>query len=383
MANNVFKNNTTITSIEIVARSVDFSIGDFAFYGCTKLTTVTFPANVTSIGKGIFAYCNKLTTINFVGNDKYEVANGSIVDKNYDGNGNKAVIAGTNTSRIPTDVKIVASYAFYRLTVKTALVFNDTYGTSVETIEDNAFYGCTAIQTLEITKNIEYIGQYAFANMVNLKTLTFATDGTEDLTIDSYAFYNCYSLKSLTVPARLTELAPYAFASCYNITSISANDGGTYLTTTTLGDHKALLKKNAEGDYYTLVLGCSETVWYNDVDIIGEGAFYLMTSSTSKIKLTFRNSLREIGDYAFYGCTFQSTSPNTNLVTTIGAYAFAETNITSVLIQNNVTTIGENAFNSCLSLASINCIAESKPAGWNSAWYGDCDAGIITFGYQG
>ena len=104
-----------------------------------------------------------------------------------------------------------------------------------ETIEDNAFYGCTAIQTLEITKNIEYIGQYAFANMVNLKTLTFATDGTEDLTIDSYAFYNCYSLKSLTVPARLTELAPYAFASCYNITSISANDGGTYLTTTTLG----------------------------------------------------------------------------------------------------------------------------------------------------
>ena len=382
MASNVFKNNTTITSIEIVSRSADFNIGDFAFYGCTKLTTVTFPANVTSIGKGIFAYCNKLTTINFVGNDKYEVANGSIVDKNYDGNGNKAVIAGTNSSRIPTDVKIVASYAFYRLTVKSTLVFNNTYGTSVETIEENAFYGCTAIQSLEITKNIEYIGQYAFANMVNLKTLTFATDGTEDLTIDSYAFYNCYSLKSLTVPARLTELAPYAFASCYSITSIAADDGGTYLTTTTLGDHKALLKKNAEGDNYTLVLGCSETAWFNDVDIIGEGAFYLMTNGASKIKLTFRNSLREIGDYAFYGCSFQSTNPNTNLVTTIGEGAFAETNITSILIQANVTTIGEGAFNSCLSLSAINCKAASQPSGWNSAWYGDCDPSIIVFGHQ-
>ena len=384
IAANAFKNNTSITSVVISATS-EFTIERFAFYGCTKLTSITIPANVVSIGQGVFAYCNKLTSITFPGNTKYELSGNCIIDKDYNSTGDKAVIAAMNSSRIPTDVKVIAPYAFYRLTVKSTLVFDNQYGTSVERIEENAFYGCTAIQAIEITKNIQYIGQYAFANMISLKNLTFTNDGTEDLVIDSYAFFNCYTIKSLTVPARLTDLRPYAFAGCSSITNLSAEAGGTYVSTAIISgenkDHQAIMKKNLDDDYYTVVLGCSSTLLFNDINIIGEGAFYAMTDN-STIRLTFRSSFKEIGAYAFYGCTFQSGNVNIQYVTTVGEYAFAGTNVTQVLIQDTVETMGENVFYSCLSLNAINCYSESKPDGWDDAWYGDNELSIITFGYK-
>ena len=39
------------------------SIGEYAFYGCTGLTSVTIPNSVTSIGNGAFEYCTGLTSV--------------------------------------------------------------------------------------------------------------------------------------------------------------------------------------------------------------------------------------------------------------------------------------------------------------------------------
>ena len=384
IADNAFKNNAIVTSITISNDVDSFSIGNFAFLGCSKLATITLPTNLTSVGMGIFANCNSLKTINFAGNSNYELVNNCLVSKDYDGNGNKAVVAGVNTSRIPTDVKIIAKYAFYSLTYKSTLVFNNEYGTNVETIEEYAFYNCTKISSLEITKNITYIGVRAFERCTGLQTLTFTNDGTEDLTIDSYAFANCTGIKSLTVPARLADLKPYAFASCNGITDIVAEADGTYVSSLAPnGAYKALLKMNSDNTTYTLVLGCSETKFYNDsITKIGEGAFYGMTYGSRKLNFKVKASLLEIGDNAFFGCTFSSTLPvETYNITSIGVSAFEGTSITEIIIDSAVVTIGANALKNCSQLTAINCVAESKPNGWDDAWYGDRSPSIITFGY--
>jgi hypothetical protein len=47
------------------------TIGDWAFYGCTGLTSVTIPAGVTTIGSLAFENCTRLTSVFFLGDAPY------------------------------------------------------------------------------------------------------------------------------------------------------------------------------------------------------------------------------------------------------------------------------------------------------------------------
>lgn len=56
-----FSDCSDLTSIEI-PNSVT-SVGDFAFSGCSGLTSIEIPNSVTSIGRGAFLYCSGLTSV--------------------------------------------------------------------------------------------------------------------------------------------------------------------------------------------------------------------------------------------------------------------------------------------------------------------------------
>ena len=66
------------------------SIGDQAFVGCNKLTTVTLPSSITKISKSAFNECNNLKTINVpwasgaVANAPWGATN-AIINYNYGG----------------------------------------------------------------------------------------------------------------------------------------------------------------------------------------------------------------------------------------------------------------------------------------------------------
>jgi hypothetical protein len=60
-AHNLYINNELVTNL-IIPDSVT-SIGEYAFYGCSSLTSVTIGNGVTSIGRSAFSYCRKLTNI--------------------------------------------------------------------------------------------------------------------------------------------------------------------------------------------------------------------------------------------------------------------------------------------------------------------------------
>lgn len=84
---------------------------------------------------------------------------------------------------------------------------------------------------------------------------------------------------------------------------------------------------------------------------INVGGGYSANSITSVV---ISNSITEIGDYAFFNCKGLTSVTIGNSVTTIGSNTFNHcTGLTSVSIPNSVTKIGFSAFASCTALSSV------------------------------
>ena len=99
-------------------------------------------------------------------------------------------------------------------------------------------------------------------------------------------------------------------------------------------------------------------------------AFYSCDSLTSVV---IPDSVTSIGDWTFYSCTDLTSVVIPDSVTSIGALAFYHcTGLTSVVIPDSVTSIGEGAFYDCTRLKNIyyrgtevQWIAISKGSAWN------------------
>ena len=157
------------------------SIADYAFQGCTGLTSVTIPNSVTSIGYQAFQDCTGLTSVT-IGNS----------------------------------VTSIGAYAFAGCTGLTSV----TIGSGVTSIGDEAFAGCTGLTSITIPDNVTSIGKRAFAYCSDLTSITIP-DGVTS--IGAEAFRNCSSLTSITIPNSVTSIGDYVFLSCTKLTSITFN----------------------------------------------------------------------------------------------------------------------------------------------------------------
>lgn len=107
-------------------------IGEFNFYCCDSLTSVTIPNSVTTIGNSAFWSCTGLTSIT-----------------------------------IPGSVTLIGYDAFNNCTGLTSI----TIPNLVKTICSSAFYNCTALTSITIPNSVTTINYYAFKNCINLKTV--------------------------------------------------------------------------------------------------------------------------------------------------------------------------------------------------------------------
>jgi len=97
---------------------------------------------------------------------------------------------------------------------------------------------------------------------------------------------------------------------------------------------------------------------------VGNGYPSIFASNSNSVtSIIIPNSVTSIGDYAFYGCLSLNSVTIPNSVTNIGAYAFASKSIgigingtmqlSSIAIPDSVTNIGEKAFFGCTKLANV------------------------------
>ena len=121
-------------SLKTVVITSGSSIGNFTFYKCTGLTSITIPDSVTSIGKRAFHDCDGLTSVT-----------------------------------IPDSVTNIGDYAFYSCNKLTSV----TIGDSVTSIGNYAFYKCTGLTSITIPDSVTSIGDDAFAWCYGLTSITF------------------------------------------------------------------------------------------------------------------------------------------------------------------------------------------------------------------
>ena len=156
---------------DLVIPSSVTSIGDYAFYYCDGLTSVTIPNSVKSIGERAFRHCSGLTSVSI-------------------GNG----------------VTSIGEWAFYECSRLTSV----TIPNSVKSIGDDAFYNCSRLTSVTIGSGVKYIYGNAFANCPELLDVYCYAENVPST--DSYAFYGSY-------PEYITLHVPDASIYSYKATS--------------------------------------------------------------------------------------------------------------------------------------------------------------------
>lgn len=223
---------------KVTYKSIDYSvtsIESFAFANCNSLTSVTLPDGLTDIGNSAFANCNLRSliipdSVKSIGEAAFAV--NPIRDVKI---GNGITFIGRDvfskcyitTAEIPA----IACNAVSSNILKTVTV------TCGDSIPENAFGGCSALESVSLPDSVTSIGRWAFGGCSSLTSITVSENNENYKSIDG----NLYSkdgtrlilyatgktTSSFTIPDSVISISEYAFQGFSSLTSITISDGVT------------------------------------------------------------------------------------------------------------------------------------------------------------
>ena len=328
------------------------SIGDYAFYNCEYLTSVTIPSTITTIKESAFCWCTALSSVTIpegvtsIGSNAFSSCSSlisvtipnSVTEIGYD------AFSSCKSLKSVTILEGVTSIGFRAFESCSSLT-SVTIPNSVKSIKSDAFRYCTSLESVKIPSSVTEIGSDAFLNTKWLENKQnenplvvvngILIDGTKSsgnvilpdnvTCIGVEAFTYCKNLTSITIPGSVTSIGFRAFDDCTNLKSVTMSNG---------------------------------------ISSIGEYAFAGCESLTN---ISLPNSITSIGKYAFRSCKSLSSLALPDSITSISIDAFNGcSRLTSVTIPNSVTSIGEYAFAGCESLTNISLPNSITSIGYNA-----------------
>ena len=362
IGNYVFMNCEKIKNINLPANLK--SIGKTCFQGCISLTGLFIPQSVESIGGGIFGDCDALQSVeiedennNFIFKDGilYDVKNG--------------ILVSAVNSLIPEKVIV---------------------DECTKTIDYSAFADCNNLYEIEIPQGVVNIGEKAFARLDNLKNIDIPDSVTN---ITTLAFYRCNGLVSVQVPGSVTAIKNGTFRECNNLKKVILNegvtkiDGSAFIFCSSLEQIKlpqslvsigsgafdnctslisVELPDNAiiSSDTFKECKNLSDIVISdtNNNYIVKNGILYnknmtrilCYPAGIKDTEFFVPDTVKTIGDFAFYGTKALESINIPDSVTNIGTDAFGEcSGLKEVVIPDSVTSMGEAVFYKCTSLEKV------------------------------
>ena len=328
------------------------SIGNASFADCTNLSSITLPDGITDIEEGAFAECSSLKSV--------VLSNGvkTIKERTF------FECSSLTSVSIPKSVTSIGWGTFFNCSSLTDINIPD----GITSIENSAFYGCSKLQAIRIPKSVTSIGDSAFArsglkNVVipasvtdfgddifsdcnELQYVTFSNGITKVLTKDGRWFSRCKKLKKITIPKSLGNIDFGRICrECYSLEMIEIDsDNQAYLAIDGIVYDKSRTK----------VLYCpqgfkGELIIPDGITSIEGGAFL----GCSKLEaISIPESVTTIESHAFENSGLKSVViPGS--VETIEYCAFANSGLKSVVIPGSVKTIEESVFSCCTELKKV------------------------------
>ena len=345
------------------------------FERCSSLTSITIPNSVTSIGNYAFAGCSSLTSVQW---NVKKCSDFSYDSRPFDGCEQiTSFTFGDNVEHIPaflcrgmtglTSISIsnsvtsIGEYAFADCSSLTSI----TIPNSVTEFGDFILADCNNIQILnapvQIFNHVTEVYQTQFSNKLtevhitdgeldengfnyinrskkSLHTIDLA--GTTNTVINDLAFYDCYKLENLMLPGNLETIGFKAVAECYQLKEINIPASVVEINDAAFENCRSIksITFGGQAEAKSFASRMKRAAADGDVALqrIGNWAFY---NCHALENLVIPEGVTEVGDAAFYGCTY----------------------LDSLALPSTTQRIGDNCFALCSRMKQINVNATVPP----------------------
>ena len=339
VADKGFENNTNLTTITL-PESVK-TVGNKAFYGCSKLSAITFNGQ-TAIGDEAFRNCVSLINISLpeglktIGDRAFQGANSITQIEFKDGIESIGAFAfmdckALTAVRLPNTTKSIGTSAFENCIKLTYASLGD----NLTSLGNSAFRNCSVLTEISIPGTTVTIGEKAFQDC---KTLALATLNSGTTTIGGFCFDGCSELLSMTIPGTVQTIGGGSFNGC------------TALASLTFGNSQDSIEipQFTDSPLKTLRIGRNLTYTYSN------------TLSPFRNRTTLRrvlftgDNVTNVYNYLLDGCTGITTISLPESLVTINGYAFRNcSSLPEITLPSALSSIGSHAFDGCSSIERL------------------------------
>ncbi len=270
---------------------------------------------------------------------------------------------------------------FFRFSIMLLAILLPALATAHDFKVDSIYYNRLNSNEVEVTYGQDHYFRYYYSGTVTIPA-TVTYDGTtySVTAIGAGAFLRSTRLTGIVIPNSITAIGTGAFEDCTGLTSIDIPSSVTFIGSSVFDNCTGLTSIDIP----------------NSVTGIGGGAFYNCTGLTD---IVVPNSVTMIGEEAFYNTAWYNNQPDGLVYAGKVAYKYKGTmpsgtcmtlkegtlgiawsafwdctGLTSIVIPNSVTYVGNGAFGGCSGLTSI--VVESGNPRYDSR--NNCNAIIET-----